>query len=247
MNKKIQGIILAAGLGSRLKNKTKNKPKALIEAGGKPLIAYAINFLKLIGIDQINIIGGFCFDDLKAQVRKIDSMVNIRENRNYTKGNLFTLDAIINEIDKGFLLMNTDHIYQKPISEKIKNQLTDRILAFTDYDRELGDDDMKVLACENRKRVIKISKQLTDYHLGYVGMTFVPENKLDIYKKTIDRAKEFYGENAVVENILQILADEDINNVEVGDISGFKWLEIDFLDELERAEIELKNNLHLYY
>ena len=106
---------MAAGLGSRLKNLTKNTPKALIEVDEKPLIEYAINFAKNVGVDEIIVVGGFCFSDLKKVVNKIDSEIKILENQNYKKGNLYTFDVALKTINNSFLLMNVDHIYHKKI------------------------------------------------------------------------------------------------------------------------------------
>ncbi len=54
-NNKMKAIILAAGIGSRLKNLTTNKPKALIEVGGVPMLGIVINKLIKFGIDEIMI------------------------------------------------------------------------------------------------------------------------------------------------------------------------------------------------
>jgi NDP-sugar pyrophosphorylase family protein len=49
----MKAMIFAAGLGSRLKQLTQNKPKALVEVNGKPLLEYVINKLKQAGVTDI--------------------------------------------------------------------------------------------------------------------------------------------------------------------------------------------------
>ena len=54
----MRGIILAAGRGSRMKEATRSKPKALVCVRRKPLIEYQIEALRSAGISEIAIVTG---------------------------------------------------------------------------------------------------------------------------------------------------------------------------------------------
>lgn len=51
----MKALLFAAGLGTRLKTYTQDKPKALVNLAGKPLLQHAIEHLKSLGINEITI------------------------------------------------------------------------------------------------------------------------------------------------------------------------------------------------
>jgi NDP-sugar pyrophosphorylase family protein len=51
----LKALLFAAGLGTRLKEHTQDKPKALVNLAGKPLLQHAIEYLKNNGISDITI------------------------------------------------------------------------------------------------------------------------------------------------------------------------------------------------
>lgn len=51
----VKALLFAAGLGTRLKEHTENKPKALVMLAGKPLLQHAIEHLKKFGISDLTI------------------------------------------------------------------------------------------------------------------------------------------------------------------------------------------------
>jgi len=60
-------VILAAGEGKRLKPLTSDRPKAMVEVLGKPLVQWQLEALSNLGVprDEVVVIGGFGYDKLK--------------------------------------------------------------------------------------------------------------------------------------------------------------------------------------
>ena len=49
----MRAMILAAGLGTRMRPLTETLPKALVPVAGRPLIEYALLFVKSYGIEEV--------------------------------------------------------------------------------------------------------------------------------------------------------------------------------------------------
>jgi choline kinase len=237
----MQAVLLAAGLGSRLGALTRDLPKALIEVGGQPLLAYAVRFAQAAGAKHVVVVGGFGFDLVAAEVQRRALPVRLVENQAFRDGNLVSLFAARPHLAAGdgdeLLVMNIDHIY-RPAIAAIVGRPAGEVTAFIDTDRVLGADDMKVERDE-QGRVRRISKTLETWDAGYVGMTKVPEAASARYWAEAEAALAAEGRAIHVERVLARLAASG-QPPACRDISGHGWLEVDLPEERDRAEEALR-------
>ncbi len=236
----MRAIVLAAGTGSRLGEITKARTKGMVPVNGKPLIDWLMEFFQPDFFDEILVVGGFFYEDLRDHLHsKGYPRVRVIENSEYLKGNIFTLMRALKEFERdSFLITNVDHVYPRTMFDRMKLAL-EGITAMCDFDRDLGADDMKVKLRGDERTVLSISKQLADFDCGYIGMTYVDSLKEKLYRETVGRTVERFGEKAVVENVLQLLAEDEKTAPVICDLSGVGWYEIDTPEELRSAEKQL--------
>lgn len=109
----MKAMILAAGLGTRLGELTQNKPKALVELNGKPMLEHVILKLKSFGISEI-IINVHHYADMiehfVVENQFFGCNIVFSDERNElldTGGGLFKASEFFSD-GKPFLLYNTD-------------------------------------------------------------------------------------------------------------------------------------------
>jgi choline kinase len=237
----MQAVLLAAGMGLRLRPYTEELPKTLLEVQGRAVVDYIMSSLDLPQIEQVIVVGGFQYSRLVAHMARFGDRVRMVENPNYRVGSIRTVDTALPLIDHDFVLLNGDHIHPR---EMIQRFITSAqgIACACDRDRDLGDDDMKV---KLRDGVIeRIDKKLSDYDCGYIGMTFFHGSRLDTYRDYVAKTLESRGESANVEAVVQELADGGEAPVTV-DLSGLGWVELDTEDDLKNANRQMAENPNL--
>ena len=135
--------------------------------------------------------------------------MRLLENTAFRDGNLVSLLTARPHIGPGreLLVMNIDHIY-RPAIAKLAAAPVDDVTAFIDTDRTLGADDMKVERDPSGK-VHRISKTLSQWDAGYVGMTKLPATAevQARYWATVDATLAAEGRAVHVERVLARLAE----------------------------------------
>lgn len=235
----MKAVVIAAGLGSRLGPHTADRPKAMVRLNDRELILHVMDFLDGANFSERIVVTGYRSDVLTNFLGTHCPDVTVVNNPDFRLGSVKTIEKALPHLDEDFLLMNADHVYpRRMLSHIMENKRG--ITAICDFDRRLSDDDMKV-KIDDQKRVTSISKKLTTFDGGYIGMTWCDIASSDTYKQALKKTLDNDGEAANVEAILATLA-SDGTSIETCDTSGIGWLEIDDQDDLNRAAQVLRND-----
>jgi choline kinase len=168
-----KAIILAAGMGKRLKGETQNVPKALVEVHGHSLLELILwNLSRFTGTRSVVLATGHFHGLVEEKIGseyaglKIGYLVN--EDYESTN-NCYTLWLLREHLADGFLLVNTDVLFDGRILEKAEASSYESFIV-VDVLRILDEEDMKV-RLEN-SRIVEISKELDPAlsHGEYIGI-----------------------------------------------------------------------------
>lgn len=96
-------IILAAGLGTRLRPLTNDRPKCLVPVLGTPMIEQQLRFLTEVGITDITVVSGYCADRL--EYLKTRYGVKIVHNEYYNEyNNIYSLYLVREDFGDTYIL-----------------------------------------------------------------------------------------------------------------------------------------------
>jgi len=110
----MKAIILAAGIGSRMKKYTKSIPKGMMKINGKTLIERQIQVLKTVGIKKIIIITGYKFEMITYKG------VKYYHNKNYQETNMIESFMCAEcEFEQDLIVTYADLIYTEDLIRKL--------------------------------------------------------------------------------------------------------------------------------
>ena len=98
-------IILAAGLGKRVREYSSNLPKPLIAVNGKPFIEYSINIMEELGFEEIFINVHYKSDQIMSYLKNLNNKSNKSSQYILTKINPPSFDNLSIKISVGLLFL----------------------------------------------------------------------------------------------------------------------------------------------
>ena len=228
-----QAVILGAGLGSRLKDKTKSMPKGFLEFDGVPIVEASVRKLIASGVEEVIIGTGHCSEAYEELAKKY-SCITLVKNENYQNtGSMGTLACCLPKIKYDFLLLESDLVYDSiGLFVLINDPRSDVILA----SGKTGSGDEVYLETTPEHELIRHSKKRED--LGSIYAELVGITKLT--RKTAELMTEFMNESLSVRPKMEY--EEAMSHVSssghpiaVRKIEHYVWCEIDDDSHLKRA------------
>lgn len=226
----MNAIILAAGMGTRLRPLTNDRPKCLVAVNGVPMVERQIQFLKEKGIDDITLISGYkaeALDFLKDKYG-VDIVFNDRYD---TCNNINSLYIVRDRFHDTYVLEGDVYMDRNVLLSEVNHSTY--FARKKKYENEWG---LEVDA-ENRLTHINIGDGE-----GYL-MSGISYWKAEDCEKIIKHMEEVYATkdytNSYWDNmVLDIYPELDVR---VREIDGI--YEIDTPEELKEVEKHLLNSL----
>jgi 2-aminoethylphosphonate-pyruvate transaminase len=229
-------VILAAGMGSRLKGLSNGKPKGFLEVGDLTLIGRSIALLKEIGVRKI-VVGVGYMKQYYEELANNDSMVDVVENPLFAStGSLFTLFYLQAMIDQDFILLESDLLFEKKALVSLQNDPRKNVILASG---KTGAGDEVYLFSDSDQRLLYMSKApaVTDDAFGeLVGLSKVSYSAYchmcKYVKEHMDSASSLHYEDAINH------ASESIPFY-IHKIEDLVWCEIDHAAHLKRAKAHI--------
>lgn len=222
----MRAIILAAGMGTRLRPLTNETPKSLVKVNGEPMAERQIRFLKEKGIDDIIVVTGYLKD--KFDYLKEKYGVKLIHNDKYdVYNNVYTVylareyleDAYVSEADvymcRNFFKENMEHS------------------AYFAGEKENFQGEWKVFF----DNFGKLNHVEVGDGTGYImsGISYWTKEDGRLIKEKLEATVEkggienTYWDSVVAENL-------KVMDIRVEKIGKNDWFEIDSIKDLEAAE-----------
>ncbi len=146
-----KAIILAAGQGSRLLPLTADRPKCLIEVGGKAILDHQVDAVRAAGVQRIIVVGGYRVDKLATHLAARGDGVELRINPFWAlSSSIGSVWAARDVLGDDFILLNGDTVYQPDLIRRGLDGMKDGVSLFVEPSAIPELDDMLVALDSDR-------------------------------------------------------------------------------------------------
>jgi D-glycero-alpha-D-manno-heptose 1-phosphate guanylyltransferase len=230
----LQAIILAGGLGTRLRTIVTDKPKALVGINGKPFLEYQLEFLKKYRITDIIICTGYLGEKVESYFSNGERYgVSIRYSRERdllgTGGALKNASSMLNH---HFFVLNGDTIFQTNLHE-MKNfherNYADATIALTrvsDQSRygSVTCEDKNTISNERRNKITAFSEKSNTSGLLISAGIYLMEKSLFAWNELPDifSIENDFLPQVVLKSSVHGFVDINAYFVDIGTLEGYR-------------------------
>jgi choline kinase len=235
----MKAIILAAGVGKRLWEVTQHRPKCLIEIGGRSLLHRYLQSLASVGIRRADIVVGYKQEMIRAAVEQDSCGLNVKflVNEEFHRGSISSLWIARDVFDDDTIVMDADVLFHREILRRLVSSPYENALLMDETVKQTGEECMVVVSGD---RVIALTKKVPErYDYAGEGVGFLRVRHADT-PRVISSLRDYIDKGSwdmEYEDALPAY----FRDVRVGHerIGGLPWTEIDFIDDVKKAELEV--------
>lgn len=218
----MRAILLAAGMGTRLRPITYETPKALIKIKGEPLIERQIKFLREVGVQEIIIITGYLSEKFNYLKKKY-SVQLVKNDKYDVYNNLYSIYLVRQYLSDSYVIDADTYLSRNYLDNTLK------VSTYFAGNKKVNTKEwMLIFDAKNKVKDIKISKGE-----GYVmsGVSYWTKSDGEFLKSKLEKIIE---ENSWHNLYWDDVAKDNLKNMEVHikKINCNDWFEVDSLEDL---------------
>ncbi|MBI2898891.1 MAG: phosphocholine cytidylyltransferase family protein [Planctomycetes bacterium] len=231
-----EAVIMAAGVGKRLKPFTEKHPKSLLDVGGRTLLERHLANLEAAGVERTTIVIGHFGDQIRDRfgARFEEMAIRYVENPRYTRGSILSMHAGLDGLRQSAVFMDADVLYHPEILRRLLRSEAPGCFLLDPSAKETGEE---MMIGTRGGRCLKIARRVgADWDKAGEGVGFfaLHESWLWIARQVFDDFLRRGVVDCEYEDALNALMQEvPCAFVETGDLP---WTEIDFPEDVAKAE-----------
>lgn len=251
----MQAIILAAGMGTRLKKLTSNNTKCMVKVNGVTLIERALSILDRKSLSRIVLVVGYQAQNLIEFVKtlNIKTPVIFIENNIYDKTNNIYSLTLAKEYacEEDTLLLESDLIFEEALIDALLDDkretlaLVDKFENWMDGTCTILDDNDCIVDFVAGKYLDFANKD--EYYKTVNIYKFSSHFSRNTYFPFLEAYAGAMGNNEYYESVIKLIAMLETKEIRAKRLKGQKWYEIDDAQDLDIAESIFANNISEQY
>lgn len=225
----MRAIILAAGIGSRLGNP---RPKPLTQlSSGEMIMERQVNYLQqFISVDNILVVVGFKKDLIMEEFSDLTYIFNnIYDRTNTSKSLLRALKKVRND---DVIWINGDVVFDPEVLARLMKIKTSCMAVNTAL---VGEEEVKYTVTDDGS-IQEVSKTVKNALGESVGVNKIIAQDIPLFIEMLERCED----NDYFERGIELAIDKGLKIYPV-DVSDVLCIEVDFTEDLEKANKELSN------
>lgn len=239
----MQAIILAAGMGKRLKALTKDNTKCMVEVNGVSLIQRLLSQLDKYNLSKIIIVVGYKADKLIEYITSLNIKTPIIyvNNSIYDKtNNIYSLYMARDYLcQEDTLLFESDLIVEDSVIEQLINDKRETLALVDKYESWMDGTCVKISDNDDILEFVPGKKfkfdELKSYYKTVNIYKFSKHFSVTHYVPFLEAYCAALGNNEYYEQVLKVITMLDNPEIKAKRLNGELWYEIDDIQDLDIA------------